>query len=79
MRTIAQRVIKTIADQIGIDEGQVSAAANLRADLGLDSLDDIEIVMAIEDEFEIDVADEDAQTWKSAADIVGYVERGTKA
>jgi acyl carrier protein len=73
MRTTEQRIVRVIAEQIGLEEGAVERAENLRIDLGLDSLDDIEIVMALEDEFGLEIADEAAEKWKTVADIARYI------
>jgi acyl carrier protein len=77
MRTTEQRVVKAIAEQIGVNEEAVVAATDMRGDLSLDSLDEIEIVMALEDEFGFDIADDDAEKWKSTADVVAYIERAS--
>ena len=63
-----------IAEQLGVDEEEVKLETNLAMDLEADSLDAVEIIMAIEDEFDIEVPDEDAEKFATVNDIVSYVE-----
>ena len=63
-----------IAGQLGVDEEEVKLETNLAKDLEADSLDAVEIIMAIEDEFDIEVPDEDAEKFATVNDIVSYVE-----
>ena len=63
-----------IAEQLGVEEDAITMDTNLMKDLEADSLDAVEIIMAIEDEFDIEVPDEDAEKFQTVADIVGYVE-----
>ena len=66
MRTTYDRVKRTVAEQIGYDESQIKDTERLVSDLGADSLDHIELVMALEDEFEIEISDEDAEKFANA-------------
>ena len=69
------KVKKLIIDELALDEDVViTAATSLMDDLEADSLDAVEIIMAIEDEFGIEVPDEDAENFKNIGDIVKYVE-----
>jgi acyl carrier protein len=69
------KVKKLIIDELALDEDVViTAATSLMNDLEADSLDAVEIIMAIEDEFGIEVPDEDAENFKNIGDIVKYVE-----
>lgn len=70
---IANRVKKTIAEQLGIEQSKVTDEKTLVADLGADSLDEIEIVMAIEDEFGIEIIDDDAEKITTVKEAVDYV------
>ena len=63
-----------IAEQLGVEEDAITMDTHLMKDLEADSLDAVEIIMAIEDEFEIEVPDEDAEKFQTVADIVSYVE-----
>ncbi|KAF8938838.1 acyl carrier protein-like protein [Dissophora ornata] len=70
---IEKRVLDILAGFNKIDENKISLQANFNNDLHLDSLDAVEVVMAIEEEFSIEIPDSDADTIKSAADAVDYV------
>lgn len=63
-----------IIEQLSVDEAQVNLETTLMKDLEADSLDAVEIIMAIEDEFDIEVPDEDAEKFQCVGDIVKYVE-----
>ena len=63
-----------IAEQLGVEQDAITMDTNLMKDLEADSLDAVEIIMAIEDEFDIEIPDEDAEKFQTVADIVGYVE-----
>ncbi len=63
-----------IAEQLGVDEDAVKMETHLMKDLEADSLDAVEIIMAIEDEFDIEVPDEDSEKFQTVSDIVNYVE-----
>lgn len=71
--SIETRVVKTIAEQLGVNEVAVVGCENLREDLGLDSLDEVEIVMALEDEFGLVIEDDAAEKWRSTADVVAAI------
>jgi len=67
--------IKTIiADQLGVKLEEVMPKASFVDDLGADSLDTVELIMALEEEFEIEIADEDAEKIKTVGDIIKYIE-----
>ena len=63
-----------IAEQLGVDEEEVKLETNLAKDLEADSLDAVEIIMAIEDEYGIEIPDEDAEKFSLVGDLVKYVE-----
>lgn len=69
-----EKVREIIVEQLGVEESAVGLETSLMKDLEADSLDAVEIIMAIEDEFEIEVPDEDAEKFHSVGDIVKYVE-----
>lgn len=66
-----------IVEQLGVDEAKVALETHLMKDLEADSLDAVEIIMAIEDEFDLEVPDEAAEKFQSVGDIVKYVEENT--
>jgi len=74
---IQNRVRKIIVDQLGVDEDKVKMDASFVDDLGADSLDVVELVMALEEEFNIEIPDEDAEKTKTVSDVVNYI--STKA
>lgn len=63
-----------IAEGLGVDKEQVTMEADLAQDLGADSLDAVELIMAIEDEFDITIDDETAQSFKTVKEIVDFIE-----
>ncbi len=73
MGTFGKRVNAIIGEQLGLDEGVLVREANLLDDLGADSLDVVELVMALEEEFGIEVPDEDVERMKTINDIVEYL------
>jgi acyl carrier protein len=80
MATTLERLRKIVVDQLGVEESQVTMEAKFRDDLKADSLDLVELIMAIEEEFGGEVSDEDAQKIVSVGDAVRYIEnRGPKA
>ena len=78
MSGIEERVIKVIAEQLGVDEAKVVTEASFVEDLGADSLDTVELVMALEDEFDVEIPDEDAEKIATVKDAVEYVEKHIK-
>lgn len=71
---IFDRVKKVVVDKLNVDAGEVTSDAAFMDDLGADSLDLVELVMALEEEFEIEIADEDAEKIRKVSDAVSYVE-----
>ena len=71
---VFDKIKEIIAEQLGVEEDVITMDTNLMKDLEADSLDAVEIIMAIEDEFDIEVPDEDAEKFQTVADIVSYVE-----
>jgi len=69
-----ERVRKLIAEELDVDVNEVTLEAKLDDDLGADSLDAVELIMAIEDEFDIEINDEEAQKFKTVKQIVEYIE-----
>lgn len=75
MSDIAQRVKKIIVEQLNVDEDKVVDEANFVDDLGADSLDTVELVMAFEDAFECDIPDEAAETIRTVKAAIEYIEK----
>ncbi|HSR32013.1 MAG TPA: acyl carrier protein [Anaerolineae bacterium] len=73
MASIAERVKQIVAEQLGVDEDQVTAEASFMDDLGADSLDTVELVMALEEEFDIEIPDEDAEKIQTVQDAIDYI------
>ncbi|MFZ3072403.1 MAG: acyl carrier protein [Thermodesulfobacteriota bacterium] len=71
----ASRVKKIIVEQLGVSEEEVKPEASFVEDLGADSLDTVEMVMAFEEEFSIEIPDEDAEKIKKVNDAVEYIEK----
>ncbi|MBN2396630.1 MAG: acyl carrier protein [Candidatus Atribacteria bacterium] len=68
------RVKKIIVDQLGVEEDKVKEDSSFIDDLGADSLDIVELIMAFEEEFDIEIADEDAEKIKLVGDVIRYLE-----
>ena len=74
-KTNEERIKDIIVEQLGVNADQVTAEAKLMEDLGADSLDAVELVMAIEEEFGIEVPDDEAEKLTSMGDIKAYVDK----
>ncbi len=72
--TTFDKVKKIIVEQLGVDEAEVTPEASITDDLGADSLDQVELVMAFETEFNIDIPDEEAEKIKTVGDAVTKIE-----
>ncbi len=68
------KVITIVAEQLGKDAAEITAETSLQDDLGADSLDAVEIIMALEDEFGIEIPDEEAQTFNNIGEIAQYID-----
>ena len=75
MEPVADRVKKIIVDQLGVEEETVTPEASFVDDLGADSLDTVELVMALEEEFGIEIPDEDAEKIGRVQEAVSYIEK----
>lgn len=71
--SVEERVKDIIIEQLGVDAGQVTEKAKFVEDLGADSLDTVELVMALEEEFSIEIPDDDAEKIASVGDAVNYI------
>ncbi len=69
-----EKIKSIVVDQLGVDEDQVTEDASFIDDLGADSLDTVELIMAFEEEFDVEIPDEDAQKIKTVKDVIEYIE-----
>ncbi|HEY3276532.1 MAG TPA: acyl carrier protein [Syntrophorhabdaceae bacterium] len=72
--TVSEKVKKMIVDQLGVNESEVVPEAKFIDDLGADSLDIVELIMALEDEYGIEIPDEDAEKIETVGDAIRYIE-----
>lgn len=68
-----KRIKEIIVEQLGVEEAQITSDASFIDDLGADSLDTVELVMAFEEEFDIEIPDEDAEKIRTVRDVVNYL------
>ena len=76
---IFEKVKSMIVDQLDVDEDKVTMNANIQDDLGADSLDIVDLVMSFEDEFDMEIPDDQVENIKTVGDVVKYVEENTEA
>lgn len=76
--SVEEKVKQIIVEQLGVDESQVDPGASFVDDLGADSLDIVELVMAFEEAFEIDIPDDDAEKIVTVKDAIDYIQSHTK-
>jgi acyl carrier protein len=76
---VEERVKNIIVEQLNVDSEAVTADASFVEDLGADSLDIVELVMTMEEEFDLEIPDEDAEKIKSVGDVIKYVQGNSKA
>jgi acyl carrier protein len=79
MASVEERVKQIIVEQLGVDEGEVTPSASFVDDLGADSLDTVELVMAFEEAFGVEIPDEDAEKIATVKDAIEYIEKHAKA
>lgn len=75
---VFERVKKVIVEQLSVDEAEVTPTASFTQDLGADSLDTVELVMAFEEEFGTEIPDEEAEKIQTVQDAVNYIEKHTQ-
>jgi acyl carrier protein len=71
---VMQKITKVIVEKLGVTEDKVKPEAAFAEDLGADSLDQVELVMALEDEFDIEIPDDEAEKLKKVGDVIAYVQ-----
>jgi acyl carrier protein len=74
MSDVLERVKKVVVEQLSVEANQVTETASFTADLGADSLDTVELVMAFEEEFGVEIPDEEAEKITTVKDAVAYIE-----
>jgi len=74
MADTLERVTKIIVDRLGVEESKVTLESSFKDDLGADSLDVVELVMELEDEFDMEISDDDAEKIATVGDVVNYIE-----
>lgn len=74
MSNIEERVIKMVAEQLGVKEDDIQVSSSFVEDLGADSLDTVELIMALEEEFDAEIPDEEAEKIATVEDAVNYIQ-----
>ncbi len=72
-KSVERRVIEIIVEQLGVGEEEVTPEASFIDDLGADSLDLVELIMAMEEEFGLEISDEDAEKIQTVQDVINYI------
>lgn len=75
---IFEKVKSIIVDQLDVEEAKVTMAANIQDDLGADSLDIVDLVMSFEEEFDLEIPDDQVENIKTVGDVVKYIEEKTE-
>jgi len=78
MPSVEEKVKQIIVEQLGVDEAEVTPSASFVDDLGADSLDTVELVMAFEEAFDIEIPDEEAEKIRTVQDAVDYINKNAK-
>jgi len=76
--SVEERVKSIIVEQLGVDADEVTPEASFVEDLGADSLDTVELIMAFEEEFGVEISDDEAEKIRKVKDAVGYIEQRAK-
>jgi acyl carrier protein len=79
MSSVEERVKSIIVEQLGVDADEVNSEAAFVEDLGADSLDTVELIMAFEEEFGVEISDDEAEKIRKVKDAVDYIEKRAKA
>ncbi|MBM7094139.1 MULTISPECIES: acyl carrier protein [Alteribacter] len=74
MAATIDRIAKIVSERLGVDESEVKPEATFKEDLGADSLDVVELVMELEDEFDLEISDEDAEKIATVGDVITYID-----
>lgn len=79
MATVSERVIDIVAEQLGVDKEKVTPETHFINDLGADSLDTVELVMELEEEFDINIPDDSAEKIETVGQAIAYIEEAQKS
>lgn len=74
MSDVYDRVKRIVVERLGVEESEVTPEASFKDDLGADSLDVVELVMELEDEFDLEISDEDAEKITTVGEVVNYIQ-----
>jgi acyl carrier protein len=77
-KEIAEKVKQIISEQLGVEEAEVTSSASFTDDLGADSLDQVELVMALEENFDIEIPDDAAEKIRTVQDAIEYIDKHSK-
>jgi acyl carrier protein len=77
MASVEDRVVNIVAEQLGVEKDKITRDSNFVNDLGADSLDTVELVMELEEEFDINIADDAAEKIQTVGEAIAHIERGT--
>lgn len=78
MASVEERVIDIVADQLGVEKEKITPSSNFVNDLGADSLDTVELVMELEEEFDIDIPEESADKIQTVGEAIEHIQNATK-
>jgi acyl carrier protein len=78
VKKIVEKVKQIIGEQLGVKEDEITPTSSFVDDLGADSLDTVELVMAIEEAFDIEIPDNDAEKMRTVQDVIDYIEKHSK-
>lgn len=76
-KNIEQRIVQIIAEHFELDGGEITRDKDLYSDLNADSLDAVDLVLEVEDEFDIAITDEESDQWRTVGDIIDFIEKVT--
>ena len=76
MASVEERVVNIVAEQLGVEKEKISRESNFVNDLGADSLDTVELVMELEEEFDINIADDAAEKIQTVGEAISHIEKG---
>lgn len=77
MASVEDRVVNIVAEQLGVEKDKITRDSNFVNDLGADSLDTVELVMELEEEFDINIADDAAEKIQTVGEAIAHIEKGT--